>query len=47
MIGCSNIVGVHYDTFGYIRIDHKKAIKAFADAGATLRLMAIGETTGF
>jgi len=47
MIGCSNIIGVHYDTFGYIRIDHQKAIKAFADAGATLRLMAIGETTGF
>ena len=47
MIGCRNIIGVHYDTFGYIRIDHQKAVKAFADAGATLRLMAIGETTGF
>jgi L-ascorbate metabolism protein UlaG (beta-lactamase superfamily) len=47
MIGCSNIIGVHFDTFGYIRIDHQKAVKAFANAGATLRLMAIGETTGF
>jgi L-ascorbate metabolism protein UlaG (beta-lactamase superfamily) len=47
MIGCRNILGVHYDTFGYIRIDHQKAVKAFSDAGATLRLMAIGETTDF
>ena len=47
MISCSNIIGVHFDTFGYIRIDHQKAVKAFANAGATLRLMAIGETTGF
>jgi len=44
MIGCSNIVGVHYDTFGYIKIDHEKAKKAFKDAGCTLHLPAIGET---
>lgn len=44
MIGCTNIVGVHYDTFGYIRIDHQQAIKTFSDAGATLRLVPIGET---
>ena len=47
MIGCSNIIGVHYDTFGYIRIDHQKAVQAFANAGATLHLMAIGETKSF
>ena len=47
MIGCRNIIGVHYDTFGYIRIDHQKAVQAFANAGATLHLMAIGETKSF
>jgi len=35
---------VHYDTFGYIRIDHDKAIKTFRDAGCKLHLPAIGET---
>jgi len=44
MIGCDNIVGVHYDTFGYIRIDHQQAVRAFSDAGASLRLVPIGET---
>ncbi|MES1220128.1 MAG: metal-dependent hydrolase [Bacteroidota bacterium] len=44
MIDCQEILGVHYDTFGYIRIDHEKAKKAFADAGCTLHLPAIGET---
>lgn len=44
MIGCSSIVGVHYDTFGYIRIDHEKAVREFADAGITLKLVEIGMT---
>jgi L-ascorbate metabolism protein UlaG (beta-lactamase superfamily) len=44
MIQCQNIVGVHYDTFGFIKIDHKKAKKAFADAGLNLHLIKIGES---
>ncbi|HVZ55811.1 MAG TPA: metal-dependent hydrolase [Chitinophagaceae bacterium] len=44
MIGCSQIIGVHYDTFGYIRIDHEKARKLFAEDGRTLHLLTIGET---
>jgi L-ascorbate metabolism protein UlaG (beta-lactamase superfamily) len=43
-IQCKNIVGVHYDTFGYIKIDHEKVKKGFADAGLNLFLPAIGET---
>src|SRR5436190_15231010 len=27
IIECRSIVGVHYDTFGYIKMDHEKAIK--------------------
>jgi L-ascorbate metabolism protein UlaG (beta-lactamase superfamily) len=44
LIQCKKIVGVHYDTFGYIKIDHDKAKKAFSDAGLSLYLPAIGET---
>jgi L-ascorbate metabolism protein UlaG (beta-lactamase superfamily) len=44
MIECNHIIGVHYDTFGFIKIDHEKAIKAFADAGCKLQLLKIGET---
>jgi L-ascorbate metabolism protein UlaG (beta-lactamase superfamily) len=36
MIDCKTIVGVHYDTFGFIKIDHEKAKKTFADKGAEL-----------
>jgi L-ascorbate metabolism protein UlaG (beta-lactamase superfamily) len=44
MIQCKNIVGVHYDTFGFIKIDHEKVKKAFADAGLNLYLINIGES---
>jgi L-ascorbate metabolism protein UlaG (beta-lactamase superfamily) len=44
MIQCQQIVGVHYDTFGFIKIDHEKAKKAFADAGLNLHLIKIGES---
>ena len=44
MIQCKNIIGVHYDTFGYIKIDHEKVKKAFADAGLNLYLPEIGKS---
>lgn len=44
MIQCKNIVGVHYDTFGYIKIDHEKVKSAFEAAGLNLFLPAIGES---
>lgn len=40
------VVGVHYDTFGWIKIDHDAAFKAFADNGIELLLPSIGETVG-
>lgn len=40
-INCKNIIGMHYDTFGYIKINHEKAIKAFTDAGCDLKLLPI------
>jgi L-ascorbate metabolism protein UlaG (beta-lactamase superfamily) len=44
LIQCKKIVGVHYDTFGFIKIDHEKARKAFSDTGAVLTLVPIGES---
>lgn len=44
MVQCTTIIGCHYDTFGYIEIDHQYARKAFADAGIRLLLPTIGET---
>lgn len=44
MVNCSEVIGVHYDTFGYIKIDHDKALNAFKKAGCTLHLPSIGET---
>ena len=43
-IQCKKIIGVHYDTFGYIKIDHKNAIDAFAKEGIELILVDIGKT---
>jgi len=43
-IECDNIVGCHYDTFGFIEIDHKAAKKVFEDRRKTLILPTIGES---
>ena len=44
MIECKTVVGVHYDTFGYIKIDPEKAKKIFQAAGADLKLVKIGDS---
>ncbi len=43
-IACNNIIGMHYNTFGYIKIDENEAIAKFERAGKKLTLMAINET---
>ena len=43
-IECDRIIGCHYDTFGFIEIDHNAAKKAFADRGKELILLDIGES---
>jgi L-ascorbate metabolism protein UlaG (beta-lactamase superfamily) len=43
-IQVDKVVGVHYDTFGFIKIDNKAAIKAFNDNKVALMLPSIGET---
>ena len=46
-IGCKEIVGVHYDTFPPIKIDHAQAQEAFHQAGCSLHLMPIGGSLSF
>jgi len=46
-IRCDQILGVHYDTFPPIRIDHAAAQKKFQAAGKTLHLLRPGETRDF
>jgi L-ascorbate metabolism protein UlaG (beta-lactamase superfamily) len=43
-IKCNKIIGVHFDTFGYIVIDHEQAKEKFRAAGKELILPKIGET---
>lgn len=46
-VECDEIVGVHYDTFPPIKIDHELAKRKFEDSGKTLHLLKIGETREF
>lgn len=46
-IECNRIVGCHYDTFGYIVIDHAAAKKAFTDKGKELILLPVGGSQSF
>ena len=43
-VGVSKFIGVHYDTFPPIKIDHKAALETARSAGKELLLPAIGET---
>jgi len=41
-VNTSTVVGVHYDTFGFIKMDHAAAIETFASAGKKLLLLDVG-----
>lgn len=43
-IQCNHIMGVHYDTFGYIKIDHLSAKELFSKSGKNLALLEIGNS---
>lgn len=42
-LDCDKILGYHYDTFGYIKIDHSEAKRKFYDKGKDLMLLEIGD----
>lgn len=39
---CDKVLGYHYDTFGYIKINHEEAKKKFYDKDKDLMLLEIG-----
>lgn len=43
-IDCKNIIGMHYDTFPPIKLDHNKAKEKFQASGLNLKLADIEET---
>ena len=44
LVGVTQVLGVHYDTFSFIAIDKARAVEDFRQAGITLHLPAIGTT---
>ena len=44
MVATKKIVGVHFDTFGYITIDHNQCVEKAKAAGIELVLPTIGES---
>jgi L-ascorbate metabolism protein UlaG (beta-lactamase superfamily) len=47
LVNCNEVLGVHFDTFPPIKIDHEAAIKKFAAKGKKLHLLKVGETHDF
>jgi L-ascorbate metabolism protein UlaG (beta-lactamase superfamily) len=43
-IKCQSVIGMHFDTFGYIVIDHEQAQAQFKAADIQLTLMNIGQS---
>ncbi|MBX9743302.1 MAG: metal-dependent hydrolase [Chthoniobacterales bacterium] len=46
-LGCKEIIGVHYDTFPAIKINHTAAQNRFQKEGSQLHLLPIGESLSF
>lgn len=43
-VDCNQVMGYHYDTFGYIKINHEEAIQKFTNANKKLHLLEIGNS---
>ena len=43
-VSCNKIIGVHFDTFGFIEINHAEAITNAKNKNKELHLLKIGET---
>ncbi len=43
-VECDKVLGYHFDTFGYIEIDHEAAKRKFFDKDKDLMLLEIGES---
>ncbi|MDP5230889.1 MAG: metal-dependent hydrolase [Cellulophaga sp.] len=43
-VGCDVVLGYHFDTFGYIKIDHEQAKQKFTEADKKLHLLEVGKS---
>ena len=43
-VDCNQVIGCHFDTFGYIKLDQEAARKAFKDHNKSLLLLDIGQS---
>ena len=43
-VQCDRVIGIHFDTFGYIKIDHEKATAIFEKVDKELILPKIGQS---
>ncbi|MEY2924490.1 MAG: hypothetical protein RLZZ337_1038 [Bacteroidota bacterium] len=46
-VGCNTVVGMHFDTFPPIQINHKEAVSLFSSAGRKLIIPEINNTLEF
>jgi L-ascorbate metabolism protein UlaG (beta-lactamase superfamily) len=44
LVGCEKVVAMHFDTFGFIKVDHEKVINYFEHHEKTLIIPEIGST---
>jgi L-ascorbate metabolism protein UlaG (beta-lactamase superfamily) len=44
LLNCKQVVGVHYDTFPLVKIDHSESEAIFSKAGVKLHLLPIGNS---
>ncbi|WP_299110760.1 metal-dependent hydrolase [uncultured Winogradskyella sp.] len=44
LVECDKVLGYHFDTFGYIEINHEEAKRKFFDKNKDLMLLDIGES---
>jgi len=47
MVGIEKIIGMHYDSFPNIKIDHKEEKRIAKEQGKILNLTRVGQTTEF
>lgn len=43
-VNCNNIIAMHFDTFGFIKVNHQQVMQQFGQAQIQLKIPAIGET---
>ncbi len=43
-VDCNRVMGYHFDTFGYIEINHEEATKSFSSENKELILLEIGKS---